>query len=374
MKVKRYIWWGIRCLAAAVVLFVAAYAAYVGVTWYRYGDVQHTPEAESTDVLLDSFIPVYDVARRQHLRVVAPAQTTFSAACDINLQQSAIFRAIVRARALVLGSEPEKQKPHQLGLVEQAKAWGWGELAQDPGREIVFGAVTQPWARNPVFRALPFGEFAKFQEPGFVKIVWMLRVDRIDGGKSMVSTETRVATADPVSRAKFRRYWSWASPGMFLIRWVSLKAVRDEAERRVQGADSNGEANTMTKILMIIVAIALILHGLIHLMGTAVYARHAEIKGLSYKTTLLSGHWDLGQSGIAVFGWLWLLPAVGFVAGAVALLAGWAWWNPVLVGITLVSLTLTVLDWSSAFRGAVIDVAILALIVANPRIAPWFSG
>jgi hypothetical protein len=68
MKVKRYIWWGIRCVAAAVVLFVAAYAAYVGVTWYRYGDVQHTQEAESTDVLLDSFIPVYDVARLQHVR------------------------------------------------------------------------------------------------------------------------------------------------------------------------------------------------------------------------------------------------------------------------------------------------------------------
>jgi hypothetical protein len=94
---------------------------------------------------------------------------------------------------LVLGSEPEKEKPRQLGLVEQARAWGWGELAEDPGREIVFGAVTQPWPGNPVFRALPLGEFAKFQEPGFVKIVWMLRVDRIDGGKSMVSTETRVA-------------------------------------------------------------------------------------------------------------------------------------------------------------------------------------
>ena len=231
---KRNIWWGIRCVALGVVLFVAAYAAYVAVTWYRYGYVQHTLGTESTDVLLDSFIPVYEVARRQHVRVVAPAQTTFSAACDIDLQQSAIFRAIVRARALVLGSVPEKEKPRQLGLVEQAKAWGWGELAEDPGREIVFGAVTQPWAGNPVFRALPLGEFAKFQEPGFVKIVWMLRVDRIDGGKSLVSTETRVATADPVSRAKFRRYWSWASPGMFLIRWVSLRAVRDEAERRVQ--------------------------------------------------------------------------------------------------------------------------------------------
>jgi hypothetical protein len=60
------------------------------------------------------------------------------------LQQFTIFLAIVRTRALVLGSEPEKEKSRPLGLVNQAKAWGWGELAEDPGREIVFGAVTQP--------------------------------------------------------------------------------------------------------------------------------------------------------------------------------------------------------------------------------------
>lgn len=216
-------------------LFVAAYACYVGAAWFRYGHVQRTLGTESANALLESFIPEYDVAGRQHMRVAASAQTTFSAGCDMNLQQSMIVRAIFKSRALVLGGELEKEKARPLGLVDQAKAWGWGVLAEVPGREIVFGAVTQPWAANPVFRALPPGEFAKFQEPGFVRIAWMLRVDPINGGMSMLSTETRVATTDPVSRAKFRRYWSWASPGMFLIRWVSLRAARDEAERQARG-------------------------------------------------------------------------------------------------------------------------------------------
>ncbi|HXY48530.1 MAG TPA: hypothetical protein VEI01_03690 [Terriglobales bacterium] len=238
MKVKAYIWRGMRYLAAAIAVFVLAYACDVGLTWYQYGHVQQTA-AEGTDALLDSLLPTYDVARRQHVRVSAPAQIAFAAGCEMNLQQSVIVRAILRIRALVLGSEPEKKKTRPLGLVEQARVWGWGELAEDPGREIVFGAVTQPWAPNPVFRALPVGEFRRFQEPGFVKIVWMLRVDPIEGGKSVVSTETRVATADPVSRAKFRRYFSWASPGMFLIRWISLRAAKDEAERRVPRADTN---------------------------------------------------------------------------------------------------------------------------------------
>jgi len=35
-------------------------------------------------------------------------------------------------------------------------------------------------------------------------------------------------------------------------------------------------------------AFLLIMHALIHRIGTAVYVWHAQIKGLSYKTTLLS--------------------------------------------------------------------------------------
>ena len=152
--------------------------------------VQRPPHAESTDARLDSLIPAYDVARRQQVYVAAPTETTFSAARDMNLQQSLVFRAIVRTRGLVLGSEPEKEQTRPLGLVEQAKAWGWGALAADPGHESVFGAVTQPWAANPVFRALPLDNFARFQEPGFMKIVWMLRVDPLEGGNSILSTET----------------------------------------------------------------------------------------------------------------------------------------------------------------------------------------
>jgi len=114
-------------------------------------------------------------------------------------------------------------------------------------------------------------------------------------------------------------------------------------------------------------------YGTIHLMGTAVYVRHAQIKGLTYKTTLLNGRWDLGEGGIRIFGGLWVLPAIGFVAAALALLAGWEWWKPVLVGVTLLSLVLTALDWSNAFMGAIVDIAILALVSPGPRMAGWFS-
>jgi hypothetical protein len=35
-----------------------------------------------------------------------------------------------------------------------------------------------------------------------------------------------------MARAKFRTYWSFFSPGIILIRFAALRALRTEAERR----------------------------------------------------------------------------------------------------------------------------------------------
>ena len=113
---------------------------------------------------------------------------------------------------------------------------GWAVLSEVPGREIVLGAVTRPWVANPIFRPLPAHEFAGFHEPGFARIVWTLRADPISPTESVARTETRVATTDQSARAAFRLYWSLVSPGIELIRRISLQLVKKEAERRMRAA------------------------------------------------------------------------------------------------------------------------------------------
>ena len=83
---------------------------------------------------------------------------------------------------------------------------------------------------------MPPDEFASFREPGYAKIVWTLRADPIGATKSMARSETRVTTTDPLAGAAFRRYWSFFSPGIELIRWISLGLVKKEAERRMRAA------------------------------------------------------------------------------------------------------------------------------------------
>jgi hypothetical protein len=125
----------------------------------------------------------------------------------------------------------------------------------------------------------------------------------------------------------------------------------------------------MRKILGIGVFILLNLHGVVHLMGTAVYLKLGEIEGMGYKTTLLSGRWDLGESGIGVIGVLWAAAALGFIAVALAIAVKWRWARPALLTVTLVSLALTVLDWERAYAGAIINIVILGALYLTPRFA-----
>jgi hypothetical protein len=119
----------------------------------------------------------------------------------------------------------------------------------------------------------------------------------------------------------------------------------------------------MSKILRALAALVLFFHGLIHLMGTTVYLKLGNLEGFAYKTTLLNGQIDLGANGIALFGGLWALAALGFVVAALGLLLHWRGRQPLLLAVTLFSLLLTGLDWEIAFAGALLNLVILALLL-----------
>lgn len=115
-------------------------------------------------------------------------------------------------------------------------------------------------------------------------------------------------------------------------------------------------------------AIIILLHGLIHLMGTAAYWQLADITELPYKTTLLGNRWDVGTAGIRVFGLLWLVAAAGFALAVYGLVTGQAWYYPLMIAVALLSMVISALDWEVAFRGTIIDVVILIALVALPRV------
>jgi putative NADPH-quinone reductase len=211
-------------LAAAGLAAAGAYAAYVAFTWARFGG-QRSPS------LLDASLPHYDVRLRHDVRVNAPAAETFATLRHTEFMHSAFAQALFRARELLMGARHD-ERIVEGGFFEQLEALGWRILAEDPGREIAFGTITQPWQPNPVFRGFSPSEFARFDAPGYAKIALTLSVEPVGADSCVARTETRVQTTDPHSRARFRRYWAFLSPGIEMIRIVLLQQLKHEAESK----------------------------------------------------------------------------------------------------------------------------------------------
>jgi len=219
-------------VAATAAIAAAGYAALVVFNRAQYGKVKGFAE-KGKDSLLDRFIPEPEVAEQHQIGIDAPADVVMAAAREIEFLKSPVIRAIFKMRELALGGAPDG-RDHPTALVDQMQSIGWVVLAEQPGREIVFGTATQPWQAAPVFRSIPTGEFRDFAEPGYVKIVWTLRADPIDERRSTFHTETRACTTDAAARRRFRNYWSLVAPGVEVIRMAMLGPLRRAAEARVQ--------------------------------------------------------------------------------------------------------------------------------------------
>jgi hypothetical protein len=221
----------------SAVIVGAATATYVGCVateWLRYGRAR-TPQADEVDPLLDRFMPDYEVVDRHAIAIEAPAGVVFTAAREMNLRESPLIRAIFKTRELVLRATPEDRGNVQ-GLLAEMQSIGWRVLAEVPGREIVVGAVTKPWEANVTFRPIHPDAFAAFAEPGYVQIIWTLRADPAGDHAAIFRTETRARATDASARARFRRYWSLFSPGIRSIRWLLLRPLKADAERRATAA------------------------------------------------------------------------------------------------------------------------------------------
>jgi hypothetical protein len=219
-------WIGVGIGASAA----AAYATHAALAWSRYGRPQQS-KPEEDDPLLDRFMPIYEIAERHHTDIPAPAAVTLAAARELELLNMPIARALFAARERLLGAAPSHRSGPR-GLLADAAAMGWVVLDEIPDREIVVGAVTRPWEAKVTFRSIAPEEFAAFNEPDYVKIVWTLRADRVSDTMSIFRTETRAVATDQVARAKFRRYWSLLSPGIILIRWSALGPLKAAVRRR----------------------------------------------------------------------------------------------------------------------------------------------
>jgi len=183
--------------------------------------------------LIDAYLPVFDVRERHETRVRANPARAFAALRDLDWNRSRVVRALFALRTLPERLQSRGPRPDraETTFLEMALSAGWKILEEIPNEELVAGAVTQPWEPVVHFRGMSGDAFRAFAEPGFAKIAWSFAARPAGEGFSLVRTETRVATTDPRSRRRFRRYWRIFSPFIGLIRILALRLVRRDLDR-----------------------------------------------------------------------------------------------------------------------------------------------
>ena len=118
-------------------------------------------------------------------------------------------------------------------------------------------------------------------------------------------------------------------------------------------------------MLHTIIAIILILHGLIHLIGFVVNWKLVTIEDIPYKNSIVAGKIRVGGVGIRVIGVLWLLAAIGFVVAGIGLFVMAPWWLTLTFWMSLFSLALCIAGWPEAQFGAYTNMIILVYLLAR---------
>jgi hypothetical protein len=106
---------------------------------------------------------------------------------------------------------------------------GWVGLGEEPGLELVFGAVGDFFHGDFDWKAVEPDDLPGFDEPGYGVIVAALTTVPFGDARCVVSYEARTRCTDPESRRKFLRYWRLTSPFIGVVMRAALRTIAERA-------------------------------------------------------------------------------------------------------------------------------------------------
>lgn len=189
-------------------------------------------------MLIDKYLPRFDVAEVHELEVDAPPDVTYAAIREADLRDpliAALFaiRELPNRIARRVRGAPSLPEPKSFTFRDVTTPnMGWVLLAEEPGVEFVAGSVGRFWKWDYGWRPVAAEEFFAFEEPDYAKIAISLSVRAMAMGRSVLRYEARTGTTDEVARMRFRRYWRIVRPGVGIVMRRALDRIQAEAERR----------------------------------------------------------------------------------------------------------------------------------------------
>jgi hypothetical protein len=186
---------------------------------------------------LDDFMPSYEFYERHEAYAHAPIPRVRAAVREVSFADIPVAAWLMRVRAMAYGHFRHSEARPQPVLKQFSRPRS-GFLALDPNgdSEVVYGMVGRPWAEGPPPPVATPAEFAAFTTPDNVKVAFNIAWSDAGGGRTRITTETRIIGTDDHARRTFARYWRVIYPGSAIIRRAWLDAIVAKAERGASGA------------------------------------------------------------------------------------------------------------------------------------------
>lgn len=187
---------------------------------------------------LDRILPEAMLVERHHVDIAAPASLVWPHARHLDLARIPWVRMLFALRTLPdrLAGKDVPLHVRLDDLVSSPAAPGFQILSDDPPFEVAAGAIGKVWRPTIPFVHVDGAEaFAKFDERGFVKVAWAIRIEprpagTIEDGGCRVEVEVRVRATDPASWRRFARYFRLIGPASRLIRRHALDCLAQDVE------------------------------------------------------------------------------------------------------------------------------------------------
>ena len=175
------------------------------------------------EMLVDEFLPAYDVSDAVATVVEADTATTWDALMKVDLidvgrrrPTIALLGALRTLPDIIskvlhgdkLAKIPQHMRLHDMSDVPLGEG-GWVLLGERPGDEIALGLVGKFWLPVIEFAAVDQAAFRDFSTPGFAKTIYSLSVRPLTERRTLLTGVMRTATTDEKAREWFRRYWTF---------------------------------------------------------------------------------------------------------------------------------------------------------------------
>lgn len=196
-------------------------------------DKRSTEEARL--MLIDCYLPKFDVSESRHVIVNATPEATYKALRELDFGQirSPLVRSVFAFHAAIMryeargGAQARRPMPRRFTF-DNLEEFGRIKLGEEPGKEIVVGAIEQGFRPVPI----PAAEFKTFDLPGFVKAAASFSVRPWGEKRSLLSYEARAHAADEVTRRRLFRVADLMTPVSRAILARVLEHIKAVAEHR----------------------------------------------------------------------------------------------------------------------------------------------